>query len=213
MKVLPLIGLAMVASMVVAQTPQVATDTDDGTKTIKVPTLRTTDPEEREIETAMANRMVAQQDGWFHDGDFPAIISAMRYQNNVWPFDEESASNLGWMLGNVDQKDEEIAVYMRFMHANPDNPNAPYSAANFYYMKKNYIMAVSLLAPSVKMATLPHPNSYRLLAHGYQRLGFLTESLQAWDLYLPHSKGDAAGYMNRNRVAVLLGKPQTQPGG
>ena len=100
-------------------------------QTIKVPQIasRTTDPEEFEIETAMAHRMVEQQDGWFHDGDFPAIISALRYQADAWPFDEESNSNLGWMLGNIERKDEEIATYMKFALTNPDNSNSPYSAA------------------------------------------------------------------------------------
>ena len=162
------------------------------------------DPEERAAEQAMYSRMGVQQDVWFQDGDYPAIIASLKFEVKEWPQDYESVTSLGWMLGNIEHWNEELGVYIDYRDSFPDNPEAAFPLGFFYYMKKSYVLSVNALAPSINLATKPHPDTYRLLAHGYERVGLWNKSVAVWDVYLAMHPDDLVGVANRKKALSHL---------
>ncbi|QYK54125.1 MAG: hypothetical protein KF824_04315 [Fimbriimonadaceae bacterium] len=145
-------------------------------------------------------RMSQQKDAWFEDGDFPAAI-AMLAMEVIWrPYDYQTVTDLGWMYGNIERKDLELATYIRFREAFPKDPEAYYPEAEFYFKLKKYSQTVNLLEPTVSMDKKPHPNTYRLLAHSLDRIGRLEDSLKIWEMYIALAPDDAAAKVNRDKV-------------
>lgn len=153
---------------------------------------------------AMANRLGAQNDVWFSDGDFPSIIQLLRFEVDWTPENYEAQSSLGWMYGNTEQFELELATYIRFRDMFPGDPEAAYPLGEFYFRRRAYSQAVSVLAGTIDGEVKPHANSYRLLAHAYDRLGMWKESLAVWDAYLKLNPADGAAIRNRGRVADKL---------
>ncbi len=119
------------------------------------------------------DRLNSQTDQWFEDGDFPRVINLCKVLYALYPSDYEVATNLGWMLENIEKWDEALAIYIKFRHENPGNPDSAWPEANFYYMKKAYQKVPPILEPTLKMSSKPHPNSFRTLAHAYERMNQL----------------------------------------
>jgi tetratricopeptide (TPR) repeat protein len=156
-------------------------------------------------------RMEKQNDYWFDEGDFPRIIHSLRLMNSVFPEDYEAATNLGWLLESTDQNDEALVVYIRFAKENPDNPDAAYPEANFYFMKRAYAKVPPIVEPSIK-GRPPHPNSFRILAHAYEKLGMFKDSLRVWNALLALTPNDQAAKLNQRRVEnKLKGEPPAPP--
>ncbi|MBX3118242.1 MAG: hypothetical protein KF784_04195 [Fimbriimonadaceae bacterium] len=153
-----------------------------------------------EIWDTAANRMSNQNDKWFKDGDFPKCIQSLRMLNLLFPKDEDIATNLGWLLESTEQQTEALAVYVRFRNQNPTDPNATYPEANFYFMKKAYAKVPPLLEKSIKRSPTPHANTYRILAHSYDRLGRLTDAKRVWQAYLKINPSDEAAKANLRKV-------------
>lgn len=143
-------------------------------------------------------RMEKQNDFWFDEGDFPRCIHALRLMTSVFPTDYESATSLGWLLESTEQYDEALVAYIRFGKDNPGSADGPYPEANFYFMRKLYAKVPPLLEPTLKQK--PHPNSFRILAHSYERLGMLADSKRVWDMYIAIAPDDGAAKNNRTRV-------------
>lgn len=146
------------------------------------------------------DRINRQTDVWFIDGDFPRVINLCRVMYALYPSDYEIATNLGWMLENIERWDEALAVYIKFRTENADDPDAAWPEANFYYMKKAYNKIPPILEPTLKMAHKPHPNNYRTLAHAYERMNQLADCQRIWKAYLMIAPDDAPAKNNLSRV-------------
>jgi tetratricopeptide (TPR) repeat protein len=157
-------------------------------------------PRVQEAMRAMFMRIEAQNDRWYKDGDFPRIVQALRFQSDLYPESEDVLTNLGWMLSNIERDPETILVYAAFRRRFPNNPNSPYPEANHYFLKKAYDRIPALLEPSLKLKEKPHPNSYRILAHAYDRLGLLADSERVWMEYLKLLPNDAPAKLNLEKV-------------
>lgn len=158
-------------------------------------------PDEQRMNTIWRSahgRLEKQNDFWFDQGDFPRCIHALRLINSIFPTDYESATNLGWLLESTEQYEEALVTYIRFNKENPGDPDAPYPEANFYFMKKVYAKVPALIEPTLKGK--PHANSFRILAHSYERLGMLSDSMRVWDSYIALMPEDGAAKNNRTRV-------------
>lgn len=156
---------------------------------------------------AAAFRMVEQGDVWFDKGEFPKIVQLLRIHNHLEPNNYEIATNLGWMLQNIEMNNEALSVYVRYKNLNPQDPDGPLPEANFYFFKKLYAKVPALLEPSLKKK--PHPNSYRLLAHSYDRMNMLADSKRVWELYIKRFPNDDAAKNNLRRVeAKIKGNPR-----
>lgn len=160
------------------------------------------------IWNAMQSRLTDQLDYWYDDGDYPRCIQLLRVIAEANPDDYEAATDLGYMLGNVESYDEELAVYIKYRRDNPDNVDAPFPEANFYFTHKVYSKVPPLLEPTLKNG--PHANAYRILAHSYERLGLLKDSKRVWDTYLGVNPKDETAKANLRRVE---GKMKQASGG
>lgn len=168
----------------------------------------------RRMEAAMVDRIATQSDLWFESGEFPRTVQTLRARYEMYPSDYETATDLGWMLENIELWGEALATYVRFRHENADNPDASYPEANFYFLKRLYAEIPPLLEPSLKMDRPPHPNTYRVLAHSYDRLGLLADSKRVWELLVALTPDDDAAKVNLARVErKLKGEPPPKGGG
>jgi tetratricopeptide (TPR) repeat protein len=166
-------------------------------------------PRVRAIWQAAHSRLELQNDYWFEAGDFPRTIQALRVMQNLYPYDYDSITNLGWLLESTEQWDEALAVYIRYGKDNPDDPDAHLPEANFYFMKKAFAKVPPLLEPSISKK--PHANSYRILAHSYERLGLLKDSARIWNAFIAASPSEApAAKVNLARVERKM-KGETPP--
>ncbi len=156
------------------------------------------------IWAAHEDRQNAVADRWFEDGDFPRVIENLRYRVELFPKDYEHVTNLAWMLGNVEQKDAQLATLIQFRTANPDYADAAFPEAQFYFQAKAYAKVPPLLEPVLSLKPPLQPNGWRILAHSYERLGMLKDSLRVWDSYIALVPDDAAAPANRTRVANKL---------
>lgn len=159
-------------------------------------------PRMKAIWAAAFNRSTEQIDMWFEAGDFPRCVQLLRVLYEIRPSDYEAATNLGYMLKSTDAYDEELAVYVRFRRENPKDPDAPFPEANFYFERKVYAKIPALLEPSLKLK--PHGNSYRRLAHAYERLGLVSDAARVWTEFLHVSPNDEPAKNNLKRVQTLL---------
>ena len=161
---------------------------------------------DREILISMRNRMQMQQSQWFDDGDFPHAIRSLEFQVKVLPFDYEAVTNLSYMYKNVEDYGNELAILVWFKETFPNMPDSAYPLAEFYYLKRSYRMVVSLLSPVVEKFPNQHPNTYRILAHSYDRTGMFKQALATWDAYIKLAPNDEAAKVNRDKVQQKLKK-------
>jgi tetratricopeptide (TPR) repeat protein len=150
------------------------------------------------------DRINSQTDVWFDDGDFPRVINLCKVMYALYPADYEVATNLGWMLENIEKWDEALAVYIKFRNENPTDPDAAWPEANFYYMKKAYQKIPPILEPTLKMSGKPHANSFRTLAHAYERMNQLQDSKRVWETMLTVFPKDEPAKNNLSRVEKKL---------
>lgn len=160
-------------------------------------------PHESVIWDTIHNRFVSQLDYWFDDGDYPRCIQLLRVMYGLDPDDYESATDLGWMLENIEQYDEALSVYVKFRKENPTDADAPFPEANFYFRQKLFAKVPPLLDPSLTLK--PHPNSWRILAHSYEKLGMFGDSKRVWTGYLKLHPDDEPAKLNLKRVEGKIG--------
>lgn len=155
------------------------------------------------IWTAAQNRMFRQSDYWFEAGEFLRSTNLLRFLWRLDPSNYEVATDLGWMLENVARYPEALSVYKEFRLANPNDPDAAYPEANYYFMKKEFDKVPPLLEPT--LAKNPHANSFRICAHSYERSGKLKESRDVWLRYLKQSPDDEMAKANLRRIEKKIG--------
>lgn len=156
-----------------------------------------------EVWEAANNRIVRQCDAWYKDGDFPRTVQLLRFHYALDPSNYEIGTNLGWMLENIDQYDDALAIYIELRTNNPTEPDDAWPEANFYYAKKAYGKIPPILEPTIKGHD-PHPNNYRTLAHAYEKLNLLADCKRVWELYLSRHPDDGAAKVNLDRVLKKL---------
>ncbi len=169
----------------------------------------TSTPGAKKITEAVYWRLGAEKDNLFKDGDFPATINVQSWEVLWRPNDYEIVTDLGFMYGNIERPDLELATYVRFREQFPKWAEAAYPEAEFYYKKRSYKPVVKLLEPTLNMTPKPHPNTYRLLAHSYDRLGLYKESLAVWETYIKLAPDDAAAKLNRDKVKAKVTDSQS----
>jgi tetratricopeptide (TPR) repeat protein len=151
------------------------------------------------IWNAIDKRVAQQIDVWFDDGEFPMAIQLLRVQYAMHPNDYEIATNLGWMLENVEEPDLAIAVYERYLKENPGDVDAALPIAQYYFQKKrDYEKVIELLNPILPRK--PHANAYRILAHSYERTNKLQDSRRVWLALLEINPDDGAARRLLERV-------------
>lgn len=151
-----------------------------------------------EIWTHATNRLVEQMDESFEDGDFPFVISMLRVSFADEPKNYDTATNLGWMLENVQEWQQAEDFYKQFRADNPGNPEAAYPLGYYYYMRKRYVEAEKVLEATIAKAV--HPNTFRILAKAYEREKKYSDAIRIWELQLKKWPDDGPAKANIDRV-------------
>ncbi len=154
------------------------------------------------INDTIYNRFVDQSDGWWEDGDYPRIIQMLWILFLANPDNYETATDLGWMLANCERYHDELAVYVQYRQANPSDPEAAYPEANFYFQNKAYEKVPPLLEGTLKKG--PHANSFRILAHAYDKMGLLQDSKRVWQVLIARDPKDEVAKQNLKRVEAKI---------
>lgn len=168
-----------------------------------VPGQKTPSRVDEVLDVANA-RMSRQIDAMFDDGDFPASISLLRLQAEMYPADYDVWTNLGWMEENVEAWDSALATYVRFKRQNPNDPDAALPEASFYFNRKLYAKVPPLLETTIKGKC--HPNAYRLLARSYEKQDMLTDAARVYKALTLRDPEDGAAKANLKRVEGKLAK-------
>lgn len=168
------------------------------------------DPRVDLIWSIAHNKVVDQIDVWWDAGDYPRIVQLQRLSYNIDPTDYEVATDLGWMLENVEQYDEALAVYVDFRKQNPEDPDSAYPEANFYFRQKAYAKVPSLLEPRLKAK--PHRLTYQTLAHSYERMDMLADSQRVWKSLIQLAPNDTTAKGNLKRVESKIRGDYKAPG-
>jgi hypothetical protein len=117
-----------------------------------------------------ANDRISQQiDVWFEDGDYPALVSLLGVQFELFPSNYDVATNLGWMQENIEEWDKALATYVRYREVNPKDPDRGLPEADFYFREKAYAKIPAILEPVLSENPHPHPDVFRILAHCYEK--------------------------------------------
>lgn len=156
------------------------------------------------IWNAVAVRIERQNDQWFKDGEFPRIVQSLKFELEMFPNDYDIVTNLGWMLENIEEWGDALAIYVRYRRLRPNDPEAVYPEAEFYYKRKAYEKVPPLLEPSLKMESTPHPNTFRVLAHSYERMNLYADAVRIWKLYLKIDPSDGPAQVNLKKVEAKL---------
>jgi len=157
------------------------------------------------IWAALQDRLTRQSSLWFKDGDYPRTIQILRFQYALVPNDYDVGTNLGFMLENINEDDQALAVYIELRKASPNDPDNAWPEAFLYFKKKAYAKIPPLLEPTI-MGHDPHPNNYRTLADAYEKMNMFADSKRVWDLYLSRHPDDSAGVAHRKRIIKKMKK-------
>lgn len=149
---------------------------------------------------AISDRMSTQQNLWFKGGNYLTVVQSLRIQYALNPSDYEIATNLAWMCENINQRTEAERIYIEFHRNNMSNPDSAEPLGLFYYRNRMISKIPPVLEPTIHAKVKPGPNTYRLLAHAYDRLHKYSDAIRVYKAYLKLYPKDAAAIRNLDRV-------------
>ncbi len=156
------------------------------------------------ILSAINLRLGNQQNMWFKNGRFPTVVQSLRIQYDFNPHSNDIATNLGWMMENIHLYSEALDVYRQYRLENSSNPDASFPEGFFYFRMKRYNDEIRLFEKAINSKPHPGPNTYRILAHTYDRLKRFKDALRVYDAYLAWSPNDLAAIANVKRVKAEM---------
>ena len=185
--------LALFALVALTTTPVVAQDQEVDQRRVE------------EIMVYVDARADAETDGFFGLGDYPKAIQLQRIRYECRPWDGGLASDLVWMLGNVEYDAERLAVAIRFKNENPEDPDRGLFEAQAYWEWKMYARIPAVLEEDILQTPAPHRNVFSLLSNAYSRLGYDKDVVRVLDVALRAYPNDGAFVRNRARAIQRMG--------
>jgi tetratricopeptide (TPR) repeat protein len=158
------------------------------------------------ILISSVNRTGMQKDYLFDDGDFPRVINILRWQCDMLPTGYELWTDLIWMYGNVEDRENQLGTAIEFRTLNPKWAEAWYPEAEIHYLRRNFIRVIPLLETSTSLGSA-HENNYRLLAQAWRRLGFTREAIRVWEKMLEAYPNDVRARAQLDRAKAELAAP------
>jgi tetratricopeptide (TPR) repeat protein len=153
-----------------------------------------------EIFGAYQERIADQIDNDFEEGDFPRIINLLKVQADLDRSAYETWTDLIWMLGNVQLYDEQITTARQFRNFNPTKSEAWYPEAEIYFLKRSSLKVIPIMEEALKLPGRHDPNSFRILALSWTRLGFKTEAIRVWEAMIKQYPNDERAQAQLQRL-------------
>ncbi len=148
-------------------------------------------------------RLIQLADEYWHTGKHYKTMALMFVLIEYDPTDVENISSLAWMLDSYGETARAIQVYQRGIRLNPNRYDLYYDLGFAYFNKRQYEQALPYLEKAVSFANAP-ALAWKTLAHCYERLGRLQQSLQAWEKAKQLDPNDPAVEPNVQRVRKKL---------
>lgn len=148
-------------------------------------------------------RLVQLADEYWHDGMHYKTMALMFVFIEYDPRDVENISSLAWLLDGYGENARAIQVYQRGIRLNPNRYDIYYDLGFAYFNKRQYEQALPYLEKAVSFNNVPQ-FVWKTLAHCYERLGRLQQSLRAWEKAKQLDPSDGAVEPNLQRVRKKL---------
>ncbi len=148
-------------------------------------------------------RLVQLADEYWHDGLHYKTMALMFVFIEYDPHDVENIGSLAWLLDGYGNHARAIQVYQRGIRLNPNRYDIYYDLGFAYFNKRQYEQALPYLEKAVTFNDAPQ-FAWKTLAHCYERLGRLQQSLQAWEKAKQLDPSDGAVEPNLQRVRKKL---------
>lgn len=158
----------------------------------------------QEILYHVESRAREESNTMFDQGNYPKAIQSqrMRYELRTW--DEELATDLIWMYGNIRDSGSALAYAIRFRETNPKSPDRGYPEAQLYNEWRMFARVPRVLEPDILMQPPPHRNTFTLLSAAYMRMGFYQDVVRVLDIALKAYPEEPAFLRNRSRALELI---------
>lgn len=148
-------------------------------------------------------RLVQLADEYWHEGMHYKTMALMFVFIEYDPRDVENISSLAWLLDGYGENARAIQVYQRGIRLNPNRYDIYYDLGFAYFNKRQYEQALPYLEKAVSFNNVPQ-FVWKTLAHCYERLGRLQQSLRAWEKAKQLDPSDGAVEPNLQRVRKKL---------
>ncbi len=165
--------------------------------------------DQRRVEEIMSHvetRASNEADATFAFGDYPKVVQSQKMRYGLRPWDGDLATDLIWMLGNIENDGEALFYAMKFRELNPDSPDRGYAEAQLYIEWKMYSRVPAMLEPDIALIPPPHRNSYTLLSAAYMRMGLFADVVRVLEVALKHYPDEAVFKLNRDRAAARISR-------
>lgn len=142
------------------------------------------------IMSSVHNRSTDQLDYWFGLGDFPRCVALLKTRVELDTTEYEAWTDLIWMLGNVEEREEQMAAAIRFHTVNAQNPDAYFPQGQLLFQQRQFVAVVALLEKALALKKPMQRNNYVLLAQSWRRLGLPRQSIRVWNRQLEQFPDD-----------------------
>lgn len=147
-------------------------------------------------------RVDTQINVWFDNGDYPMTIHLLQFQADYDSSNYDVVTNLGWMQENIQEWEDALATYEKYRSMNPKDKDRALAEADFLFRRHKYAPIPGLLEPVI--ASRPHSNNYRILAHAYEKLNRYADALKVWQQLVKVDPSDLPAKANLIKVQKKL---------
>ena len=151
------------------------------------------------LEYRVIDRVWANADEYFHEGDYNRIVALCRVCTQSDPDFDEVYSSGAWILWSMGDKPAANAYLADGVARAKKKWMAQYTFAEQLMVRREYKDALPHLEAATKNPNVP-VIVWKQLAHAYDRTGNLPKSLATWDYVLKRFPDEPSAPANRARV-------------
>ncbi|BDI30908.1 hypothetical protein CCAX7_29590 [Capsulimonas corticalis] len=155
------------------------------------------------IVSSVVDDLWAQNDEYWHHGDYPRIIALDRVIVGADPHFLECYATGGWLMESMGALGDAEAFYQMGVRTNPDQSYAYFNLGEFYFNTlKDYKAAALVLRAGVRHKGYDI-NDWKTLAHAYERAGDIDNSVKTWKTIKAHWPNGVAVDHNLTRIVQI----------
>ena len=143
-------------------------------------------------------------DSYYKSGNYEAAIEAYSEYLRLEPTHIKSLYNRGRAYQELEEYEKALADFNAVIKEDPNNINALLSLANdFYYRQKDYENAI-FYADKVLKIDANSEVAYNIKGKAYQKLGKLSEAMEAYNDAISVNDRYADAYISRGSLRLYL---------
>lgn len=163
------------------------------------------------IVDAAVDKLWAQTDEYWHDGDYPRIIALDRIITQADPQFVESYSTGGWLMESTGKTRDAEAFYQESARNNPQKSYAWHSLGMFYFNTvKDYGAAARAFETGTRQRDA-EINDWKMLAHTYEKMQKVDKAAMTWRTIKARWPNGPAVDVNLQRALAAQKAAQASP--